>query len=331
MDINKYIGLYLVKNGYCSLPSLGTLSLEKIGAKKLDGNNIDSPKYNITFNAVGSIDDKFPYFIAMNENISTNNATNAISVFGKEVKEEIAKGTPYIIDGLGRFTNSGGKISFQQQSDFDLSEFMVAMPEPMQPIIDNNRVAQTEKDNAAVNVDFKSVVTAQIKESNFNIGKVLLPIGLLAVIGVGGYFGYTYLKKQQSTNTSSNAIVIDSTINSTPVVPVVDTTAKTNVDTTIATPAAVDTNKPAVVQNPVANGPAIKVAILTYKSETEAAAKSKKLSAYGNNTSVVKVDSVTYQVVLSLANTNRSAELVVDSLRKFFNPSEKMGKVVVVK
>ena len=35
------------------------------------------------------------------------------------------------------------------------------------------------------------------KEASFNFAKVLLPIGLLTVIAVGGYFGYDYLKKSQ--------------------------------------------------------------------------------------------------------------------------------------
>ena len=328
MDISKYIGLYLVKNGYCSLPSLGTLQLEKVGAKRFDATTIDPAKYIINFSAVGSIDDKFPHFIAMNENISTNNATNAISVFGKEVKEEVAAYRPYVLSGLGRFINNNGKIDFQQQSDFDFSEFAVALPEPVAPIVDNTRVAQTEKDMAS-NLDFKTVMNNPQKEASFNFAKVLLPIGLLTVIAVGGYFGYDYLKKSQS----SNPIVPTTDTIVQVAIPIIDTAIKDSNATILdanATKATGDSTNPAA---PIANGSSIKVAILTYNTQSAADAKAKKLANFNPNniTSVNKLDSATYQVVITLPNTDKPVAMVVDSLRKFFNPSEKQGKVEVVK
>jgi nucleoid DNA-binding protein len=333
MDISKYIGLYLVKNGYCSLPSLGTLSLEKIGAKRFDATTIDPPKYNITFNTVGSIDDKFPHFIAINENISTNNATNAISVFGREVKEEIANNRPFILDGIGRFTNAAGKVSFQQNPDLDLTEFTVIVPETQAPIVDNTRAAQAEKDGQQ-NIDFKTVLNNPEKESSFNLTKVIAPLGLLALILVGGYFGYNYLKSAQ-VNTATETPKTDSINTIAPVI--VDTTIKQDsikanpVDTIKpAATNAIDTTKPAAAA-PVATGPAMKVAILTYRTEAKATEVSTRLSKNGNNTSVAKVDSINYQVVVSLPSTNRAPELVVDSLRRFFNPGDKNGKVVIVK
>jgi hypothetical protein len=331
MDISKYIGLYLVKNGYCSLPGLGTLSLEKIGAKRFDATTIDPPKYNITFNAVGSIDDKFPHFIAINENISTNNATNAISVFGREVKEEIANNRPFVLEGLGRYTNVNGKMFFQQNSDLDLSEFTVVVPENVQPIVDNTRVNQADKD-VTQTIDFKTVLNNPIKESTFSIGKVLLPIGLLAVLAVGGYFGYNYLKNSQNKQIAQVPVVDTNVVVSTPITDsaIVDSAKVIPTDSLNTAVTKVDSvNKAATA--PVASGPAMKVAILTYRTEMEANAKSKKLTSYGNNTNVLKVDSVNYQVVLNLATTNRAPEMIIDSLRKFFNPNEKMGKVVVVK
>jgi hypothetical protein len=327
MDISRYIGLYLVKNGYCSLPSLGTLQLDKVGAKRYDSTSVEPPVYKITFNPVGSIDDKFPHFIAMNENISTNNATNAISTFGKEVKEEIANNRPFVIDGLGRFLNANGKVDFQQLSDLNLSEFSMAMPEPPPTISD--RPQQTDKDGTN-NVDFKTTLNNPIKESNFNIGKVLMPIGLLALIAVGGYFGYNYLKNQKEVAPAEKPVIKDTVT----VAPIAVDTTKLDSTTTLAPTATnvpVDTTKPAPVAAPTASGPAVKVAILTYKTEAEANAKAKKLATNINNiTSVIKQDSATYKVVLSVP-ADKAPNLIADSLRKFFNPGEKYGKVEVIK
>jgi hypothetical protein len=331
MDISKYIGLYLVKNGYCSLPSLGTLQLDKKGAKRYNATTVEPPVYNISFNNVGSIDDKFPHFIAINENISTNNASNAISVFGKEVKEEIANNRPFVIEGLGRFINANGKVEFQQVSDLDLSEFSVAIPEAPPTIIDNTRVVQNDKELAA-NLDFKTLINSPVKESSFNIGKVILPIGLLALISVGGYFGLNYLKNAPSeaanttpaTNKDSLA-ALNSQVKDTVIA---KDTMVLQRDSATVKPA--DTSK--VATAPVASGPAMKIAILTYPSEVEANVKAKKLATNkANITSVQKADSTNFHVVINLASTDKPAALVIDSLRTLFNPGDKKGKVQQVR
>ena len=152
-----------------------------------------------------------------------------------------------------------------------------------------------------------------------------MPFGLLTVIAVGGYFGYDYLKKSQS----SNPIVPTTDTTVQVATPIIDTAIKDS-NATNATKATGDSTNPAA---PIANGSSIKVAILTYNTQSAADAKAKKLASFNPNniTSVKKLDSATYQVVITLPNTDKPVAMVVDSLRRFFNPSEKQGKVEVVK
>jgi hypothetical protein len=327
-NIAKYIGLFLSKNSYCSLPGLGTLSLLKTPAKRVGSETVLPPEYKISFNQVGSIDDKFPNFIAMNENISTNNASNLINLFSKTVKEEVANGRPYIIDGLGRFTGTSAKIDFVQISDLDFSDFVQSLPTLPPMPVDNTRSAST--DNV---VDFKNSYNATPKESSFSIGKVVLPIILLAIIAVGSYFGYNYLNNKNSTNKPEvDTLAMDTTTvkPDTSLVKIdsnkVDSTTQISngADTTKNKLVTTDTTKPTA---PIMNGPAMQIILNTYSSQALADARSKKLAANGNSVSVVKGDSTSYHVVLNLAATNRPADVVVDSIRRFFNPSNKNGTV----
>jgi nucleoid DNA-binding protein len=118
MDINKYIGKFLLKNKYCSLPGLGVFDLKKEGAQtNVSSETISAPVYKITFTPVGSIDDTFASFIATAENVSISNASNNIKEYCKNVKEELAKSGKYDIEFLGRFSLSNNKIIFHQSDD----------------------------------------------------------------------------------------------------------------------------------------------------------------------------------------------------------------------
>jgi hypothetical protein len=327
MDLNKYIALYLVKNKYCSLPGLGTLQLNKEAAAK-KGASIEPPVYNITFKNVGSIDDQLPHFIGLKENISTNNASNALSVFAKEVKEEIAEGRPFVIDGLGRFISNNGKLDFQQQSDLDLGEFIQQLPAPPTPtvIATQNSTLNSANDTLKVNQQNNP-------KQSVSIGKILLPIGLIAALAVGGYYAYNYMNSKPveaiTDAASTTASVTDTATNTAPVDTNTVAIAANDTNATSTAPNAVaDTNKPAPVAAPVANGPAMKVVIQTYKTEAEANKRVASLVKLSKAASMLKADSATYHVVISLPSTSNTPEKVVDSLRRFYNPG---GKVFEVK
>ncbi len=329
MDLNNYIALYLVKNKYCSLPGLGTLTLIKEPAVKGSG-NIDSPKYNITFKNVGSIDDQLPHFIGLKENISTNNASNALSVFAKEVKEEIAEGRPFVIEGLGRFVNANGKLDFQQQSDLDLGEFTQQLPPAPTPT-----VVATQNNTLSAGNDTLRENHQNNPKQPMSIGKILVPLGLIALLGVGGYYAFNYLKNKPSADQAISDVTADTTIASTSAT-TTDTTnnlstpSVVDTSTRVVTPATAvtDTTKPAAPVAPVASGPAMKVAIQTYKTEAEASKRIASLVKLNKDASLLKADSVTFHVVINLPSTSNTAEKVVDSLRKFYNPG---GNVFQVK
>jgi hypothetical protein len=341
MDINKYIGLCLVKNGYCSIPGLGILRLQKNIAKQSFNSEVSPVTYTIVFENVNSIDDQFAHFIGIQENISSNNASNALSKFGKGVKEQVVGGNPYIIDGLGRFTNNAGKPAFTMVSDFDMGDFMLIPPTTQQQTStsDNTRNASNTVENEPGKLNFTNPNSATGESTGKKVSKILLPILLIAGIGAAGYFGYKFLQNKQKevTPIKVETQIADSTTVSTLDSLRADSIAKASViaivlDTTkkpepVATPVA-DTSKPTVAAVPSFKGPAMKVAILTFTNEESAKLKCTKLSKNGNPATVQKVDSVTYNIVISLPSTDKPAEKVIDSLRKFFNPS---GKVYQVK
>jgi hypothetical protein len=347
MDIGKYIGLYLVKNGYCSLPGLGTLQLLKTPAKRTSGGEMSAPKTEIQFNNVGSIDDQFPHFIGLRENISSNNASNAISTFGKEVKETIQSNSPFVLDGIGRFVMKDGKIAFVPVSDFNLAEFDMTLPEVNDnPIdVDNTRVSNNNIGDKEMS--FSNLGGTAIGERSINYSRLFIGLGTLALLATGIYFGWDYLSKNQeqakketmvaTTDTvTNNTNVIADTANNldsmasalagqqataaaTPSVTAVDTATK-------PVTAATDSTKPQAFV-----GPAMKVVVRTYTTQVNADAYSKKLTSYGKTTMVNKLDSANYQVIVKLPSTDKPADQVINELRANYNPGEKFGKVTATK
>jgi hypothetical protein len=339
MDINKYIGLCLVKNGYCSIPGLGILRLQKNIAKQSFNGDVTPTTYTIVFENVNSIDDQFAHFIGIQENISSNNASNALSKFGKGVKEEIIGGKPYIIDALGRFSNDGGKPAFTMVTDFDMGDFMLVPPAAQQQVsnTDNTRTSNTIVDNEPGKLNFTNPNSATGESAGKKISKILLPLALVGGIGIAGYFGYKYMQNKQietpkaievpvvdSTQvTAQDSLRADSIAKAAVVASVLDTTKKPE---PVIVP--VDTSKPKTPVAPAFKGPAMKVAILTFANEESAKLKSDKLAKNGNATSVQKADSNVFNVIITMPSTVKPADKVIDSLRKFFNPS---GKVFQVK
>ncbi len=333
MDISKYIGLYLVKNGYCSLPGLGTLQIQKTSAKKNTSGEIIAPTTKILFNNVGSIDDQFPHFIGLRENISSNNASNAINNFSAEVKETINSNHPFIIEGVGRFVAKEGKISFIEVPDFNMADFDLTIP-AHNDIPFSNENSRVPNPNAVAESSFSAVSGSTIKqERSLNYGRLALAIGTLAALAGVIYLGYNYLRQNQEAakaqNLTQDTVATTATTVDTAITPI-DTTAivrtdttTTNKDTTTKT-LATDTNKTFV-------GPALKVVVRTYNTQASADAYGAKLTSYGKTTLVNKLDSITYQVIVNLPSTSKPADQVVNELRANYNPGEKFGKVSIAK
>jgi nucleoid DNA-binding protein len=324
MDLNKYIALYLVKNKYCSLPGLGTLQLNKQAAQR-NSDNLEPPSYSISFQNVGSIDDQLPHFIGMQENISTNNASNALSVFAKEVKEEIAAGRPYILDGLGRFIGNNQKLEFHQVSDLDLGEFTQQIPTKANMDFANNTVETNQPALEELKINHQNN-----PKTPLSLGKIVVPILLIGAIGTAGYFGYNYIQNKKATDSTPAITEFTDTTEQTTLVEDSILNAKTQVaiDTSVSTIAVKSTDSVVTTPtDPIATGPAMKVVIQTYTNEAEANKRVATLVKLSKAASVLKIDSSTYHVVINLPSTSNTKDKVIDSLRRFYNPGGNVFEV----
>ena len=163
---------------------------------------------------------------------------------------------------------------------------------------------------------------------------MILPLTLVALVAVGGYFGYDYYKKNNSNTeatTPQPEITEIDTISTTDtsVLPATDT-LKPSVADSFATAAPTPDSTTAAVQAPAApqtSGPAYNVAVLSFDNEASAAAKAKKLKDYGNNTSVQNSNGRFY-VIINASHPLNDTTRLVDSLRKMYNPK---GPVFIMK
>jgi hypothetical protein len=324
MDVGQYIGKFLLKHKYCSLPGLGVFDLKKIVAQiNKQSTEVSTPKYLVSFTPVGSIDDTFADFIANFENVSISNASNHIKEYCVMVKAEIAKTGKYEIDHIGRLTSVNNKLVFHQADDLDLG----MEPAPIHQI--EIKPLNNVDENGAIKKDDYSYPPANTtyRKSNDAWMKMLLPIGLVALLVIGGYFGYSYFKDKNSTSSNGNneaieakpEVKLDSIQQAT--ASTIDTTNKVaiNADSIAVKPDSSKTNTIANTPIPVATGNAFNIAILTYDNEASATLKANKLKSYGNNTSVVARDGK-YLVIANASHPLNDTLKLVDSLRKMFNP-----------
>ena len=317
MDINKYIGKFLLKNKYCSLPGLGVFDLKKEGAQaNASSETISAPVYKITFTPVGSIDDTFASFIATAENVSISNASNNIKEYCKNVKEELSKSGKYDIEFLGRFSLSNNKIIFHQSDDLDMG----VEPAPLAPLVEKLKAPETP-----ANKPDYSYPPARTQR-DIPILKIAVPIVLVVLLAVGAYFGYDYYQKNNDVTPVEATIPEPATVQ-------VDTLATTIVPDSLhradSTNAATDTAMQSASNSAAQTTPQAasfyKVAILSFENEAGANGKATKLKKYGNDASVVS-NNGRFFVVIN-ASSNDTTKLV-DSLRRFFNPR---GQVFIMK
>lgn len=312
MDIGKYIGKFLVKNSYCSLSGLGVFDLKKNTATfNTDGNSVSPPSHTITFNPIGSIDDSFASFIANQENVSISNASNNIKQYCIDAKQTLQQQGSFEIVHIGKLSFNGGKISFQQSSDIDFGYEPVPMP--------ITEFKSSISNDASGKLDFSyppAHSTYQSKSSSSMMKYVL--IGGVALLVLGGiYMGIDYYKNNNvnteellKPNTTSNEIA-----------------ATNDTATASTTSSPIDSNTSSLA-TPTPSPGAHLVALFSFTNESAAAAKAKKLANYGNKTAVSKIDSAKYIVTIEASHPLGDTTLLVDSLRRFFNPK---GDVYILK
>ena len=325
MDIGKYIGKFLIKNKYCSLSGLGVFELKKIPAYEQKG-EISNPAHQVTFTPIGSIDDTFASFIASFENVSISNAANNIKEYCRNAKEEIENNGKFGIENLGNLTSSNGKLVFHQNADLDLGLSSIPVtPIEIKPI--NPETQEKIKENFS----YPPANTTYLRSKQINWTKMLVPVLVVVVLGIAGYFGYNYYKNNSSSDSEPNITETPAVQIDTIATPTVDTTTPLvsdtlQHDTTLApTPTTNDTI--AASAKPVAIGKEYKVLIFTYNEEASAIAKVNKLNRYGNKSSVVNLNGQ-FMVAITASNLQNDTTKLVDSLRRFFNPK---GQVHIIK
>jgi hypothetical protein len=338
-DVNRYIGLCLVKNNYCSVPGIGTLRLKKTYAESTGFGELVPTATTVVFEAINSVDDQFAHFIGMQENISSNNASNMLGKFGKAVKQQVLKGDAYVIEGLGKFVKKGDELGFEVNNSFEIGEFVMTPPNPDKPAeFEHNKVSYTANEpTSGLKYSSNDNVSTSSKSAVAGSTKWLIPALLVTVLLAAGYGVFTYLNDQNNKNTKQEVKTdeVTSPVTDTTTVPQAtgdlpisapDTSRAPIADT--ATKPATDTATASVPAAPVFKGPALKVAILSFATQAAADAKCKKLVSYGNPCIVQQGDSTKWNVVVNLPSTDKPAEKVIDSLRRMFNPG---GKVFAVK
>ncbi len=331
IHVEDYIGGFLLKNHYCTFPSLGTLDLKKKSAS-YDGDNLDAPEYQLTFTPVGIIDDAFPTYIADNENVSIAKASNEIRDFSQKVKASLQKSGRYEIDLIGSFLLKDETVIFKQSSDLNLGY----TPVKAQPITEESAPVTTEesKQGSDFNLEYTHADSAVSKPKSSVIIKYLIGLLLLVGLAAGAYFAYNFIKDQNSNSTPNEEASIvsdpeevvldanDTTFNGDEAL-VIDNAEADDANAAESDNAAAvtDTTAPAV------QGNEMNIAVTSYPDKSIAESKSKKLNSYGNKTSVMTIDGKIWLVITASHPTN-DVEALKDSLRRFFNPS---GSPFVVK
>lgn len=331
MDINQYIGAFLLKNKYCSLPGLGVFDLKKTNARTNNSEGtVEPPTYLITFNPIGSIDDTFASYIASKENVSIANASNNIKTYCVDVKNEVAKTGKFEIDNLGRFTMQNNKLSFQQSSDLNLGF------EPVPAAFTEIKVS-TPKEEAKIDYSYTSTSgsTYKRKKSSQAWMKMLLPILGIVGLGIAGYLGYAYYQNHkddvvQEVTPVEKPIEIAPTDTSATQSAIIDTTVKdtssmrptADTSSAITTPAATNVTPP-----PAPTGKEFRVAVFSTSNQEAAKAKAAKWTRFGNKANVIPSGSE-FIVTIDASQPMNDTTLLVDSLRRFFNPK---GNVYILK
>jgi hypothetical protein len=322
MDIGKYIGKFLIKNNYCSLPGLGVFKLKKVAGSILKSEGtVTPPTHQISFTPVGSIDDSFASFIANFENVSISNASNNIREYCIKVKEELNHTGSFEIDHLGKFSFINQKIAFQQSADLDLGHQPVGIP-----TLDQKVSVPETKTEKGDKLDFSyPPAQASYHGKSSSASKYIIGGVLLTLLLAGAYFGYDYYKNNATTSEEINPTPASTNVNA-----VSDTSQVNNsTDSSSMRPASdtstiVTNNAPIATPSPGAH----QVAVFTFTTEAAATAKAAKLKNYGNNASVSKVDSAKLIVAIEASQPQGDTTRLVDSLRKFFNPK---GNVYILK
>ncbi len=289
MEIDKYIGQFILKNNFCYIHGLGNLELVKRPAVH-DGKALQAPTYEVVVTAGGSIDDSFANFIATNEQISISKAANGLREYSMQARKDMAAGKEVPIPGIGKFTEENGRVKFTTDANFRFT------PAGM-PTLKNSKQLEDQKITPAHKPSYPPPASA----NSVNWTMVIIVAVLLVILGAGGY-GFYYYKSQQAA--SQPAPHMADTIVQAPPAPIVDTMRKD----TVATAPVVDTN--------AIN--AYRMVIGEYPNKAKAEARLRRLKIDGSKVEIITSDSVTFKVLATVNCRVVDTVHYKDSLQKFY-------------
>lgn len=292
MDIEKYIGQFILKNNFCYIHGLGNLELVKRPAIH-DGKSLQAPNYEVILTAGGSIDDSFANFIATNEQISISKAANALRDFSIQARKDMQAGKEVPVPGVGKFSEENGRVRFTTDANFRYTPAGI-------PTLKNSKQLEEQK----ITPPHQPTFPPPARANSINWTMVFIAIILLVILGGGGY-GFYYYQKQQAANQPAPAPKDTAVaVAATPPPPPVDTTHKD----TVATPPPADTN----AMN------TYRMVIGEYNNKARAEARYRKLKIDGKRIELVTKDSVNFMVLETVNCRTVDTVHYKDSLQKFY-------------
>lgn len=142
MDVAKHISLFLLKNKYCQLQGLGNLEIRRIPATS-SGTHLSGGFQQVNWNAAGAVDDQLPLFIALQEGISSSEASTALDAFIAAATVQLESGKAVALPGIGAFVLHQGQIRFHTDESFILPEGSIPLSYFHQASTLDNHAAET--------------------------------------------------------------------------------------------------------------------------------------------------------------------------------------------
>lgn len=302
MDIAKYIGAYLLKNGFCYLHGLGNMEIKKNRATH-DGQTLQAPTFEVIVTPGGSIDDNLANYIATAEQISISKAANGLREFSIQARKELAEGKEVIIPNIGKFIEKNGKIGFITDSHFSYAP-------PGIPIVKNSKQLEEQKQKPA----HKPSYPPPAKADSINWSMVIL-VAVLVLIISGAIYAVYYYNNQQAA--PQEVEIIDTPVQAPAPIALPDSAAS------FVDSAATDTS----AVNSIVDTNAIttfKMVIGNYHSQKGAERRVEMLKLNGNKVEMVSKDTANYYVVAQIGCRIVDTTRVKDSLKAWFGYKEVM-------
>ncbi|MBA3828502.1 MAG: hypothetical protein H0X33_06160 [Taibaiella sp.] len=198
MNINRYIGLCILKYQSCYVDGIGSLTLKRVPAS-FDGAIIINAAHEVVLNAAAAPDNRLAQLIANNESIPIDQAKNEIQYFSQETLADMESGKGMQIPALGRLINEG--YGFEFETNPVLLQAYPALPasrtpRTAQPI--GGVAVQLQPKSTPVHYTTPERLPHQ-KKTKFNPGKAIFMVFLALIILASAYFGYNYLHKSMAS------------------------------------------------------------------------------------------------------------------------------------